>query len=797
MTLIRLEFRIIMKRKKILIGFLLLCLAAGCLYSADAAQTRKQIRVGVYSRPPLQQVLGDGPPEGFALDLLETIAGEEDWLVSYTSCDLHSCLTQLENGNLDLVSAVPQTELENRAVELTRESIVQNWGQVYTSPGSGIEGVSDLQAQSIALVRGDPLTKAFWELLSEEGIQGNQILVDNYDRVMSSIITGTTPAGVVDHIYALEHADNYQVTATPIIFDPVDIGYAVPDGDPAHLAQILDQRLQSLKNDTDSEYYHARDRWFEKQPTNRVPDWLLWTLAGTGSAAAVLLAITWILRTIIRNRTRSLRKSEEKYRRFFQTSKDSVFITTKDGQWLDVNQATLALFGYRDRDLFLSTSVRDHYKHPEDHLEHLQQVEAQGFVKEYPVDMVRKDGTTIHTLITTAALRNDQGVVTGFQGTIRDITDQLEIQRELKVSSERLDLAVKGTNVGLWDWDIPSGEIVIDERWAEITGYTKEELNPMTIQTWERLAHPQDLEKSFQLISEHFAGDLDQYSCEVRIKHKEGHWVWVLDRGRVVEWAQDGKPLRMAGTHLDITERIEAENEIRDYIQKLENMQRITNALSSTLALDEVLELIMESITATIPYASATIFLVEDTGLKAFISRGLSEDIIGQKFPIDTPLFQEVKETRSPVIIDDASQDPRFSGWGGTKNIRGWMGVPLLIKGELIGYITFDSYQVHAYGHAEAELAEPFAAQAAQAIENARLYEEVQIYARELEQRVQDRTAELQDIVNLMAGREVRMTELKNTIQTLATQLEEHGIEPVTRDPLFDGLPETHNQADE
>jgi GAF domain-containing protein len=164
----------------------------------------------------------------------------------------------------------------------------------------------------------------------------------------------------------------------------------------------------------------------------------------------------------------------------------------------------------------------------------------------------------------------------------------------------------------------------------------------------------------------------------------------------------------------------------------------------------------------------------------------LDDDLVGQTFPLDTPLFQEIKSTQRSIIIDDATRDPRFNGWGGTDKIRGWMGVPLLIKGELIGYITFDSYQPHAYGFSEAELAEPFAAQAAQAIENARLYEEVQRYAQELEQRVLERTAELQKMVNLMAGREVRMAELKDAVKILRAQLKREGIEPAADDPLLD-----------
>jgi len=153
-----------------------------------------------------------------------------------------------------------------------------------------------------------------------------------------------------------------------------------------------------------------------------------------------------------------------------------------------------------------------------------------------------------------------------------------ETEKSLRRSEERLDMAIKGTGAGLWDWNIQTGEIVFNERWAEIVEYTMEELSPANIETWNKLAHPDDLEKSSQLLEKHFAGETDYYICEVRIKHKDGHWVWVLDRGKVFEWDANGKPVRIAGTRLDITERVQAEEELKKHRDHLEQLvaQRTT-----------------------------------------------------------------------------------------------------------------------------------------------------------------------------------------------------------------------------
>ena len=102
-----------------------------------------------------------------------------------------------------------------------------------------------------------------------------------------------------------------------------------------------------------------------------------------------------------------------------------------------------------------------------------------------------------------------------------------------------------------------TGEATYDERWAQIAGYHLLELEPLSVETWERLANDDDLAASKALIVEHIQGLVPFYEITVRMRHKDGHWVWVRSRGKIVEWTPDGKPARMLGTHADITEEVE------------------------------------------------------------------------------------------------------------------------------------------------------------------------------------------------------------------------------------------------
>ena len=133
----------------------------------------------------------------------------------------------------------------------------------------------------------------------------------------------------------------------------------------------------------------------------------------------------------------------------------------------------------------------------------------------------------------------------------------------LKETEARNKAIINATKAGTWEWNIQTGETIINERWAEIIGYSLEELNPITIDTWRSNTHPDDFKCCKDKLKSHFRGDTDFYECECRMKHKEGYWVWVLDRGTVMEWTEDGKPLWMFGTHMDITKLKKTQEELK------------------------------------------------------------------------------------------------------------------------------------------------------------------------------------------------------------------------------------------
>ncbi|MDV7339440.1 PAS domain S-box protein [Terasakiella sp. A23] len=160
-------------------------------------------------------------------------------------------------------------------------------------------------------------------------------------------------------------------------------------------------------------------------------------------------------------------------------------------------------------------------------------------------------------------------------------------QREISAIAEderkKLDDVIWATSAGVWEWDIQTGGGTINARFAEMLGYSFEELTPYSFEKWKAMSHPDDFTKTEEKLEQHFKGETEDYDCELRMKHKDGHWVWIYDHGKVVEWSKDNKPVRMAGIHTDITARKEVEfdlQELQSEIQKSNNRLELAEEIA-------------------------------------------------------------------------------------------------------------------------------------------------------------------------------------------------------------------------
>lgn len=266
-------------------------------------------------------------------------------------------------------------------------------------------------------------------------------------------------------------------------------------------------------------------------------------------------------------REQKYRACAERFRKVFEDHKTIQFLVLpEDRSILEANAAACKFYGYK-RSKLRGRSLNDiKVQVSEAGNRELGPNGEQN--RDYFIEQHRlKDGSIRDVEVYSSLVSFDERDLQFL--VVHDITERKRIEKQLHVERERSSRVLEGTRAGTWEWNMVTGEVVFNERWAEILGYDLKDLSG-TIETWYGLVHPEDRERSNQLIRQHKAGKKDYYDCECRMLHKDGHWIWVHDRGKIISRDSEGKPLIMAGTHIDVTKRKEADQKLLELNQKLE-----------------------------------------------------------------------------------------------------------------------------------------------------------------------------------------------------------------------------------
>lgn len=251
----------------------------------------------------------------------------------------------------------------------------------------------------------------------------------------------------------------------------------------------------------------------------------------------------------------TIRESEEKHRLILKTAMDGFWIFNLNGKLLEVNDAYCQMSGYSLKEL-LSFRISDLDINEEkvcfdQYINNVIEEKNARFETKHR----KKDGSIIYIEVSVQYQSIDNGQMVCF---LRDVTEN-KIAEALRLEHWRLESIIEGAQVGTWEWNIRTGEMIYNDKWCQILGYTQEELAKLYSKPWETFTHSDDQKQSLKLLGKHLIGEIPYYECEYRMKHKDGHWVWVLDHGRIITRTKDGHPLLMFGTHTDITNRKQAE----------------------------------------------------------------------------------------------------------------------------------------------------------------------------------------------------------------------------------------------
>lgn len=269
------------------------------------------VKVGVYQNMPLTFIEPDGSVKGFFIDILEHVADKEGWELTYDPDSWSECLKKVVIGQTDLLGVIAYSAERNRHIDYTYESVLTEWGQIYTANDAGIESILDLQGKKIAVLQADMHFLSLKSLMSQFGIQCRYIEAFEYEDVLMLTDLGICDAGLVSQFYGAQHERNYDIVKSAIILSPQKLYWAAPKDKNLHLLHTLDLHLRRLKKDEQSYYYQALNKWFGVDADSPYTLWIKWFGIGTGALLMLFVSASLVLRIQVKVRTRELSEKTE------------------------------------------------------------------------------------------------------------------------------------------------------------------------------------------------------------------------------------------------------------------------------------------------------------------------------------------------------------------------------------------------------------------------------------------------------------------------------------------------------
>ncbi len=253
----------------------------------------------------------------------------------------------------------------------------------------------------------------------------------------------------------------------------------------------------------------------------------------------------------------ALAATQTRLRSLYEASPAMLFALDDQGRMLLVSDRWLQRFGLA-RDAVLGHLPAD-FMTPASRalpaVNQLPELLRNGRCDRVEYQMLTQGGEVVDVQLSAILERDSEGRPLRTMAIVEDVTAQHRAEQALRQERQRLANILDGTQAATWEWNVRTGQLRVNEQWARRIGHRLSDWPKVNLRLWQELTHPEDMQAVSTALERHLSGQAEVYECETRMRHRDGHWVWSYDRGRVLSRGDDGRPEWMYGTSLDVTER--------------------------------------------------------------------------------------------------------------------------------------------------------------------------------------------------------------------------------------------------
>lgn len=538
--------------------------------------------IGASDNPPFEFIDMEGREVGFSLDLFRRAASEKNLKYEIQLIPSENYLKAIEENRADIVVGILPGRVKNY---ITSEGFLSLDLRISALKKSSISNINDLHDKKIAFTG----SRLLFEILRggfEKRFGMKLIFYENHEDALKKIYDGYYD-GMIDVLHnglsSISDSETRGLSVIPISFGRYEYSFAVKKDNYELRDQINDAFAEIYK----SGYYNENfKKWFSIAIYDKVTqDINLYTFA-VGAGFIIFLVFFVLNNTVLNRRIRDhtekldlsiaelneaqsrLQESEKKFKTLFEQSPAGLMMVNSEGRGLLFNNTLIEIFGVVNaeelsfinlipfagfsREFYEKMKINKNIKH-EIEYDFDRTVETGGY------KTTRRGKAFLEVTVQKISIdaRPDETI---YLCQIKDISENKKLMDEIQKSSEQYRLTFEAINDGLWDWDIKSGNVYFNRRIFSMLGYIRE-VFPQNFHTWIDLIHPDDRDVFNITVKEKIKQNMS-FFVEYRMRKKDRSWLWVEGRGQTIEWDSQGNPLRVIGTHTDISRRKEMEHSL-------------------------------------------------------------------------------------------------------------------------------------------------------------------------------------------------------------------------------------------